>query len=61
MGKKEKEKDKKKKKKDKKKNEALVVIKKVESCKSSCCEKFKKSENKRCKRCPMFDLIQKVA
>ncbi|GEL10579.1 hypothetical protein SAMN05192550_0380 [Flavobacterium glycines] len=61
MGKKEKEKDSKKKKKDKKKKEALVVIKKVENCKSSCCEKYRKSENKRCKRCPMFDLIKKVA
>ncbi|OYX82362.1 MAG: hypothetical protein B7Y83_15045 [Flavobacteriales bacterium 32-34-25] len=61
MSKKEKEKDKKKKKKDKKKKEALNVIKKVENCKSSCCEKFKKSESKRCKRCPMYDLIKKVA
>jgi len=26
--------------------------------KSKCCEKYKKGEDKRCKRCPGFDLIQ---
>jgi hypothetical protein len=54
-----KEKDKKKKKKDKKK--ILQDIKVAENCKSTCCEKYKKREDKRCKRCPMFDLIKKVA
>jgi len=29
--------------------------------KSSCCKKYKKSENKRCKKCPCFDLVKKVA
>ena len=28
-------------------------------CKSKCCEKFQKREDKRCKKCPMLDLIQK--
>ncbi len=29
--------------------------------KENCCKKFKKGENKRCKKCPCFDLIKKVA
>lgn len=29
--------------------------------KSNCCKKFKKCETKRCKKCPCFDLIKKVA
>tara|TARA_R110000796_G_scaffold116524_5_gene229082 strand:+ start:134 stop:310 length:177 start_codon:yes stop_codon:yes gene_type:complete len=29
--------------------------------KSKCCKKFKKSESKRCKKCPCFDLLKKVA
>ncbi|MBL7473954.1 hypothetical protein [Robertkochia sediminum] len=29
--------------------------------KSKCCKKYKKSESKRCKRCPCFDLLEKVA
>jgi hypothetical protein len=29
--------------------------------KSKCCKKYKKSEKKRCKKCPCFDLLQKVA
>tara|TARA_R110002049_G_scaffold112299_1_gene261712 strand:- start:4447 stop:4617 length:171 start_codon:yes stop_codon:yes gene_type:complete len=54
------------KKKDKKKKKALKKLQKtttVVACnvKSKCCEKFKKSENKRCKKCPCFDLIKKVA
>jgi hypothetical protein len=62
MSKKDKVKDKEKKK-DKKKKNAIILdkIKKIENCKSSCCEKFKKSEKKRCSRCPMFDLIKKTA
>ena len=31
------------------------------NCKSSCCEKYMKSESKRCSRCPMYDLIKKIA
>jgi hypothetical protein len=30
-------------------------------CKSKCCKKYKKSEAKRCKKCPCFDLLKKVA
>lgn len=66
MSKKDKEKDKEKKKdkKEKKaqKKQALmanVIV--VENRKSKCCGKFKKGEHKRCGRCPMFDLIHKVA
>ncbi len=29
--------------------------------KPKCCKKYKKSEFKRCKKCPCFDLIKKVA
>jgi hypothetical protein len=29
--------------------------------KSKCCKKYKKAECKRCKKCPCFDLIKKVA
>ncbi|HLV15071.1 MAG TPA: hypothetical protein VKY41_07820 [Xanthomarina sp.] len=36
----------------------IVHAKKV---KSVCCEKYKKKESKRCKKCPCFDLINKVA
>jgi hypothetical protein len=57
VSKKEKEKSKKK---DKKK-EILKKLKVAENCKSSCCEKYKKSEKKRCSRCPMFDLIKKAS
>lgn len=32
-----------------------------EKVKTSCCKKFKKGENKRCKKCPCFDLVRKVA
>jgi hypothetical protein len=57
VSKKEKEKDKKK----KKKKEILHKIKKAENCKSSCCDKYKKGEKKRCDRCPMFDLFKIVS
>lgn len=30
-------------------------------CKTKCCKKYKKSESKRCKRCPCYDLAKKVA
>ncbi|RZJ68559.1 MAG: hypothetical protein EOO50_01360 [Flavobacterium sp.] len=55
MGKKEKEKGKKK----KEYKKLLKKLKVADNCKSSCCEKYKKSEDKRCGRCPMFDLIDK--
>jgi hypothetical protein len=29
--------------------------------KGKCCKKFKKGEAKRCKNCPCFDLLKKVA
>jgi len=29
--------------------------------KPNCCKKYKKGENKRCKKCPCFDLLKKVA
>jgi hypothetical protein len=29
--------------------------------KASCCDKYLKNESKRCKKCPCFDLIKKVA
>jgi hypothetical protein len=71
LSKKEKEKEKKDKKKKKEKKEILKKIKALESCKSSCqlagncksscCEKYMKSEKKRCSRCPMFDLLKKTA
>ncbi|MGV7106603.1 hypothetical protein [Flavobacterium sp. U410] len=55
-------KEKKEKKKNKKLKESKILhIKAVENCKSKCCEKYKKGENKRCKRCPMFDLLKKVS
>ncbi|HSD09098.1 hypothetical protein [Flavobacterium sp.] len=59
MSKKEKEKKDKKKKKDKK--EILKKLKAGDNCKSTCCEKYMKSEKKRCSRCPMFDLIKKAS
>jgi len=62
MSKEEKKKDKKKKKKKKQKQQLLLAdIKIAENCKSKCCGKFEKGEHKRCKRCPMFDLIKKAS
>jgi hypothetical protein len=29
-------------------------------CKPSCCEKFRKGEHKRCKKCPCFDLLKEL-
>lgn len=29
--------------------------------KSKCCKKHKKAKHKRCKKCPKFDLLNKVA
>ncbi|MGK0253326.1 MAG: hypothetical protein ACI9OE_000794 [Mariniflexile sp.] len=53
------------KKKNKKlRKERLLVIKQNGSkilgeVKDECCKKFKKSEKKRCEKCPCFDLIKK--
>jgi len=48
------------KKKDKKKK-LLKEAKIVDKCKSKCCEKYLKSEKKRCDNCPMFDLMKKIS
>lgn len=34
---------------------------KQSKCKTKCCDKFKKGEHKRCKKCPCFDLLKKAA
>jgi hypothetical protein len=38
----------------------LKNLKIAENCKSKCCKKYKDNEEKRCKRCPIFDLLKKV-
>ncbi|MDY7395924.1 hypothetical protein UMM65_11765 [Aureibaculum sp. 2210JD6-5] len=49
----------------KKKKKAIKKLQKLglipEKVKSDCCKKYKKSEQKRCKKCPCFDLLKKVA
>jgi len=40
---------------------AKSPIKIGDKVKSKCCDKYKKSESKRCKKCPCFDLMKKVA
>ena len=35
--------------------------KKLGEVKEECCDKYMKSEKKRCKKCPCFDLIKIVA
>jgi hypothetical protein len=55
-----KKKQKKKEKKALKKAHKTVAMA-TDNVKSKCCNKYKKSENKRCKKCPCFDLIKKVA
>ncbi|WP_198034949.1 hypothetical protein [Winogradskyella sp. J14-2] len=56
-----------KKKKDKKlKRERIKVLESygmegLGKVKSKCCKKYKKAEHKRCKKCPCFDLLKKVA
>jgi hypothetical protein len=55
--------------KKKQKKELKKAVKKLKTAgipiadkvKSKCCEKFKKGENKRCGKCPCFDLLKKVA
>jgi hypothetical protein len=47
-------------KKDKQHKKLLLKnLKIAENCKSKCCKKYKDNEEKRCKRCPMFDLFKK--
>jgi len=50
----------------KKNKKAVKELKKLgvitsDKVKSKCCKKFKKGEHKRCKKCPCFDLLKKVA
>ncbi len=33
----------------------------LNNVKPKCCKKYKKAEHKRCKKCPCFDLLDKVA
>jgi len=56
----------KKKKENKKHKKALKALHKAgiinpDKVKSKCCKKYKKGENKRCSKCPCFDLLKKVA
>lgn len=54
---------KKKDKKDPKKKEQKKLLKSLKiakKTKSKCCESYKKGEDKRCSRCPKFDLIKKL-
>lgn len=49
-----------------KQKKALKKLKKAgiglpNNLKISCCEKYKKAEKKRCKKCPCHDLVEKVA
>jgi hypothetical protein len=54
-------KDKKKKKKNDKELLLSTDLNIEKKCKSKCCSKYLKGENKRCKRCPMFDLVMKAS
>jgi len=50
----------------KKKKKAIKKLRKLgiklhKKAKGSCCKKFKEDKNKRCKKCPCFDLVKKVA
>ncbi len=56
MSKKKKNKEKKKEKEKKESHKKDVPKDKL---KSKCCENYKKGEDKRCKRCPRFDLRKK--
>ncbi|WP_066223283.1 hypothetical protein [Formosa haliotis] len=61
MGKKKEKKAKKKELKKAKKVLLNAGIQVSAKCKTKCCEKYMKSEKKRCGKCPCFDLLQKVA
>jgi hypothetical protein len=54
LGKKDKNKDK-----NKDKEKLLKKDTATGKLKTKCCEKYKKGEDKRCKRCPRFDLGKK--
>lgn len=45
------------------KKERKAILKEMvpQGCKTKCCKKYEKNESKRCKRCPCFDLLKKVA
>ncbi len=43
----------------KKAKKKSISIDLPKECKTKCCDKYKKGEHKRCKRCPLFDLIHK--
>ena len=45
----------------KKKKKIIKTLGISDNCKSNCCDKYTKSEKKRCARCPMYDLIKKIA
>jgi len=49
------------KKSNKKKKETKLKKFVAKACKTKCCKKYKKSESKRCGRCPCYDLLKKVA
>ncbi len=62
MGKKTDKKERKKLKKALKKQQKIVLGQpSAEDAKVKCCKKYKKSKYKRCKDCPSFDLLNKVA
>ena len=56
-----------KKKKNKKLKKERIKVLKSSGCealgkvKAKCCKKYKKAEHKRCKKCPCFDFLKKVA
>jgi len=49
------------KKENKKKKEVKLKEFVPKGCKTKCCKKYKKSESKRCGRCPCYDLLKEVA
>ena len=38
-----------------------IAMNPPKGCKTKCCKKYKKGENKRCTKCPCYDLLRKVA
>ncbi len=38
-----------------------IAMRPPKVCKTKCCRKYKKGENKRCSKCPCFDMLKKVA
>ncbi len=43
------------------KKSETITMNPPKACKTKCCKKYKKGENKRCSRCPCYDLMKKVA